>query len=247
MRVISTILGLALLLSTQNAMSAGVAGKVIVTRKLLDSLAEAQKKREGEAKAYYWNEPNGISPVRPPQVDPANDIGMVLIRKGDTDSKPDKLTTVKVRAGGMEPSVIVVRPGSTIRFRNVDPYEHELYVPKMSNFPPELQSNGSFRPIEFGEEGIFEVRCRIAPHFRAYVVVVKAGLAVALKTDGQFSSGSLEPGDYHLKVFHGGTWIHNGSVTIPEGLKKDIKVEVRLEPAGASAPAEADGNGKKEG
>lgn len=247
MRVIYAVFCLAILIGAQSVALAGVAGKVIVTREFLDSVAEKQKNQEGAAKLYYWNEPNGISPVRPPLVDPKNDIGMVLIPKGNVNSKPEDRTTVQVRAGGMEPGVVVTRPGSSIRFKNIDSFEHELYVPNMGKFQPELQSKGADRDIEFSEEGIFEVRCKRIPHFRAYVVVVKSGIPVKLEKDGGYSAGNLEPGDYSVKVFHGGAWVHSDSLAIPEGHKKDVKVDIRLMPDKASNAEKANKDEKKEG
>lgn len=239
------VLGLVLLLVSQNVLAVGLSGKIIVTTKFLDSLEAAQKDQDNTAKAYYWNEPNGISPVRPPRVNPNEDLGVVLLRKGDSANTPEKLTTVKVRAGGLEPGVLITRPGSTVRFRSVDPFEHELYVSGMESFKPELQSKGQFRHIEFANEGIFEVRCKTMPHFRAYIVVVNAGQFVNVKPDGEFSSENLEPGEYELKVFHGGSWIHTQTVSIPEGSKKDVKVDVSLESGASSEQASAEA--KKEG
>ena len=115
---------------------------------------------------------------------------MVLTREGAKPPGPSDVETVKVHAGGLKRNVLVTRPGSTIKFKNVDPFEHSLYSPTYSVFKPEHQANGAVRTMEFTEEGIFEIRCKLVPSFRAYVVVSKATIVVPMNADGTFCEGS---------------------------------------------------------
>lgn len=234
------------------ALATKVSGKVVVTSEFREGLSKAAKGDEGSRLEGYWNEPNGIIPVLPPRVDPSRDLGVVVFKEGAKPPGPDQLTTVKVRASGMERSVIVTRPKSTIRLRSVDPFDHELYSPELDSFRPERQAKNAFRPIDFPKEGVYHLRCKLMPHFNAYVVVTSATLVVEVDQKGNFTLEDVEPGKYTLKVFHGGKWVHEQAFEVEEdGKKKEVRLEVKLEPKKAAKPDEkkkgAEGGEKQDG
>ena len=174
------------------AMAAKVTGKIVVSSELHKQAAA--KKKEAAKNTYYWNIENGILPVRSHRINPAKDLAVVVFNADANDTEPFKIKSIKVHAGAMERNVVVTRPGSTIRFRNVDPMDHELYCPDMTNFEPERQSKGSYRPIRFENEGIFEVRCKLVPHFIGYVVVKKGVQVIPVNGDGTFLLSDLKAG-----------------------------------------------------
>ncbi len=229
MRIAAIVVGAVFILTAPAAQAARVTGKVIVTAEFYEALSETERKKAESERMYYWNEPNGITAVRPPMVDLSSDIAMVLIRSDAPEPKPDELTTVKLHAGAMERQVIVTRPGSTIRFRNVDPFDHELYSPGIASFRPEYQSNGSFRPVEFTQEGVYEIKCKIVPHFKAYVLVTKATMIVPVKRDGTFLVNNVEPGEYTLKILFKGKWIHKESFKLAGGAGPKLEIKLKIE------------------
>lgn len=247
MRVMATTAFAVVLSLAVTAQAAKVSGKIVIKPEFLEALEKQERKAGENGRAYYWNEPNGIAPVRPPIVDPSSDIAVVIEREGAPAPGPNELSTVKVRAGSIEPEVIVTRPGSTIRFRNVDPFDHELFSPNLSSFRPEHQSNGAFRPIEFSEEGVFEIKCKLFSHFKAYVVVTKATFVVPVEKDGSFSVQEVQDGKYVLKVFHDGKWIHKESFEVTPAKGREIKIDVELKPEPkGSENAQSDGKEGKE-
>lgn len=233
------------LASPGRAGAAKVVGRVVVSESFRRQLADAESKGPALVKGGYWNEPNAVRDVEPPYVSPATDLGIALSLEGAPAPKADPPTEVNVRAGAMEKRVIVVRPGTNVKFKVLDPIDHELYVPGVDWFRPERQSRGSFRLIEFAKEGVFEVRCRLVPHLRAWVVVAPATHVLPADAGGAFSLDGLVPGKYVLRVFHGGAWVkeHKFEIASERG---DVPVEVKLEAAGAAgaeakpAQAEAD-------
>lgn len=233
------------LLASSPASATKLTGKIIVTAELREALAEAARQECESNQLYYWRLPNGVIPVEPPAVNPATDIAVVLFREGAPDPGPAELTIVKVHAGGFEERVVVTRPGSTIRFRNVDPYDHELYSPAMATFRPERQSNGSFRPIDFPIEGAFDVRCQLMPFFKGYIVATKATTVLEVAKDGTFTLELPEAGKYTLKVFHEGAWIHEQSFQAGGG-DRVLNLEIKLQPGKAPSTA-APGADKKQG
>ena len=239
MRVAAAWATLVILTAAVPAWATNVSGRIVVTEAFNDTLAKKERETLKADKACYWNEPNGIVAVRPLRIDPSRDLAVVFFRDGAKAPEPDALSSIKVHAGAMERNVIVTRPGSTIRFRNQDPFDHELYSPDLPAFQAERQSSGAFRPIEFAKEGIYSVRCKIMPHFTGHVVSTTATLTSTPKRDGTFSVPNIPPGKYTVKVFYNGAWIHSSSFAIAERQGREFKLELKLESTGSTdAPPE---------
>jgi len=245
MRIAAIVSGFFCFFFSISAMAVTVSGKVEVTPQLLEKLAAADNVDPNAAnRPYYWNVPNGILPVIPPRIDLSSDIAIIVSKDDKEANASDPLRTVKVYAGSMETDVIITRPGSTIRFRNVDPFDHELYSPQLQGFQPERQSNGSFRPMEFQQEGVFEIRCKLIPHFKSYLVVTKALRAAQANKDGTFALENMTPGKYTVKVFYDGAWIYEEPFVIG-GQQREAKLEIKLKPGGADADKAKGKEGEK--
>lgn len=222
--------------------AATLTGKIVVTDALREELNDVEKKNtDGRC---YWNEPNGITPVVPPNVDPSTDIAVVVNREGAEKPKADPLATVMVRAADMERKVVVTRPGSTIRFRNEGPFDHELYSIGLESFRPERQSSDAYRPVEFEKEGVYEIRCKLMSHFKAYVVVTAATSILQVAQDGTFSMSDIVPGKYTLSVFYEGEWVKHESFEVKDETKRDISMEIEL---GAKAHSPKSGSQEDKG
>ncbi len=232
MRTVKVLTFASILLVASTTQAGKVTGKVTITPEFREAADKENRASNDKKPAFYWNEPNGIADVRPLWINPSSDLAVVLIREGAKEPAADELTTVKVFAGAMERRVIVTRPKSTIRFRNVNPFDHELFVPGMATFRPEHQSNGAFRPIEFPEEGIYKINCKLFPHFKAFVVVTKATVIVPVKRDGTFAVDKLEEGKYLLKVFYDGKWIHKQNFKVTGGGGQTLEVKISPESSG---------------
>jgi plastocyanin len=245
MRFTVTVASILSLLWATPAHATKMSGKVSISKAFIEALEKAEEQDSKGAKDYYWKLPNGIIPVSPPHVDLSSDIAVVLFKDDAKESTPDNKISVTVETGKLERNVIVTRPGSTIKFTNESPFVHELYAPDLPSFKPEAQSKGAFRPIEFKNEGIFEVRCKRMPNFLGYVVVT-TGKDLELKKDGTFSS-EIEPGKYTLKVFHNGAWIHKQSFTAEDRKMDPLSVKLETPNTAKKDDKKSKSNGKKDG
>jgi hypothetical protein len=226
MRIAAIIVGAILFFNGIPAQATKLVGKVVVTPEFRASLAKAESLKRDGNHDYYWKIPNGFVSELPPRVRLSSDISLLMFKEGADSPKPDALATVKVHVGSLEKQVIATRPGSTIKFRNVDPFDHELYSPQMPSFKPEHQSNGAFRPVEFPTEGVFEVKCKLVPDFSAYIVVTNATNIIPLARDGSISVENLDPGNYSVKVFHGGKWVHTQSIVIDSNGTFNLQIKL---------------------
>ena len=243
MRFSASCAGMALLLFLSPAYATKVSAKLTLSKEYRDAMEAAESAQASGAKDCYWKLPNAILPTAPPSAEYGDDIVAVLFKDDAPASTPDEVVTYKVHAGRLEKNVIVTRPGSSVKLLNVSPFNQELYSPDLSSFKPEAQSTNSFRLIDFPTEGVFEIRSKRFPHFKAYVVVTR-GATVNLKGDGTMTE-DLEQGKYTLKVFHDGKWVHKQSFAV-EGSRME-PLTVTLKPGAEEAPpAKADPPPKKE-
>ena len=236
LRFVALVAVLAFCLSGNPTLATRVQGKIVVTKELRESLSEAEEKNRTAVNTGYWNEPNGVIQVVPPFVNPSRDLGVVLIKDGAADRGPNDVVTVKVLAGSLEKNLVVIEPGTRIKFVSVDPYDHELYSPGMKNFLPERQSRNAFRPIDFPVEGVFDVHCKLFSHFKAWIVVTRSTDVLTVDAKGAFTLEDMEPGKYTIKVSHRGAWIHEQSFEITK--EREIQVEIKLTPGGKGKATE---------
>jgi hypothetical protein len=225
------MVGIALLMTLMPAHAAKFSGRVVVTGEFRESLDQNETNGKKGTTEYYWKLPNGIIPELPPRIHLSKDLAVLLFKKDDAPPKPDEVKTVKVFAGGLEKSVVVTRPGSTIKFQNDSSFTHELFAEGVQAFKPELQSTTSVRAIEFPEEGVFEIRCRLMPNFSAHVVVT-SGIDLELKNDGSIAM-DLDQGQYTLKVFHAGGWVYKHSFSVEGGRMDPLEIKLKPQKGGA--------------
>ncbi len=70
-------------------------------------------------------------------------------------------------------SQITILKGGTIRFSNVDEFDHEVYVDSPNfNYDSYEQSPGETAVVTFTTAGSFEVRCHIHPKMHLHVDVL---------------------------------------------------------------------------
>jgi plastocyanin len=192
---------------------------------------------------YYWQAENGVLPTRRPRLDLDRDVAVALHGAAPAGQLPTVI--VRMIDGGLRPAAIVVRPGTLVRFENNDLFAHELFVPNPASpmgqdwFRAEATSRGSTRDVRFTQEGTFEIRCKRAPHLRAWVAVENVTTSVTPDVDGKFAFDDVTPGNYRLRVFHAGQWIGEKPVEVEDGRTQEVEMQATLPaaPAATAAPA----------
>lgn len=235
-----------------SAAAATLSGKISVSKNFLEQLDEQRKETEKNSVHGYWNEPNGVRPVAPVRVDLSSDIGVAIFREGAEDPKADPVLSLNVMTGSLEKNVVVIRPQSRIKFVMKSPFDHELYAPGKHDFKAQQQGSNSFRPIDFYSAGIFEVKCKLFPHFQGWVVATPATYVPEVSKSGTFTVDDVEEGKYTLKVFFRGQWIVAKKFEV-SGKKQEIAVELQRisgineAPQKKSAPKESPATKSKKG
>jgi plastocyanin len=112
--------------------------------------------------------------------------------------------TITMHDREFAPPVTVITVGSTVRFENQDPFDHNAFSnpPKHGNFDFGLADRGSTVQQKLKHSGIYPVFCNIHSKMAAFVVVVPTSYFTLAGSDGRFSIGRVPAGKYTLVAWH---------------------------------------------
>jgi hypothetical protein len=153
--------------------------------------------------SYNWELENGFKEVRPDRNDARRELAVLLLGAGEPLAGLDRVE-VAFTGGGLAPSTIAVRAGSTVLVRNDDEIAHELFAQGLDGFSAEAISPRGRRSVHLKSAGSWALRDRIVPHVQGHLHVLPNLVAIAVADgEGQFAFKGLAPGKYVLKVLHG--------------------------------------------
>ncbi|MBT8469710.1 MAG: hypothetical protein KJN97_13275 [Deltaproteobacteria bacterium] len=174
----------------------------------------ADASSESDQPDYYWKVWNGALPERP-ATDDRNALIAVLTGKF---TGPAIGCRFAFRGGGLSPSTIVARSGTTIRVENRDAFTHELSVKGLAGFTPLEAGPGKARVIPVPAGGPWELGDRIYGHVEGYLHSMRELVACAtVNANGRFSFREVPPGPYSLRIMRGSEQVASRRVTVPAG------------------------------
>ncbi|MGH7646312.1 MAG: methylamine utilization protein [Gemmatimonadales bacterium] len=101
------------------------------------------------------------------------------------------------------PHVLVVPVGSTVKFPNRDPFNHNVFSPSEPNqFDLGLYGRNQAKGWTFAQPGLARIYCNVHPRMVSYVIVAANRYFTQPGTDGSFALDSVPPGRYRLHVWH---------------------------------------------
>jgi len=101
------------------------------------------------------------------------------------------------------PHVVVVPVGSTVRFPNHDPFNHNVFsLSEPNTFDLGLYGRGEAKSQTFANPGLVRVYCNVHPRMVAYVLVMANRLYAQPGQDGSFVIENVPPGRHRLHVWH---------------------------------------------
>jgi hypothetical protein len=157
-----------------------------------------------ENHGYSFREPVATVPVQLRQLFPliSKEICVVALGEGGKEPKP---LSVRVAGGRTTPVTVVVLPGTELRFKNSDPFEHRLFGVGSTVFPAAGMASGSVRKWTVQGNGTFEIRDELAPSLRTWVVAdARVAGSAHPNDDGKFSIEVDGPGQYTIQAYFAG-------------------------------------------
>jgi len=150
---------------------------------------------------------NGRIAILEKENKPSPDLGdAVLYLEGPTgaaDRAPRVTVEIAITDKVYAPHVVVVPAGSTVRFPNHDPFNHNVFsVSEPNTFDLGLYGRGETKSHTFTQPGLVRVYCNVHPRMVAYVQVMANRYYAQPGADGSFSIDNVPPGRYRLHVWH---------------------------------------------
>jgi plastocyanin len=101
------------------------------------------------------------------------------------------------------PRVLIVPVGSTVRFPNRDPLNHNVFsVSDPNAFDLGLFGRGETKQVVLRHPGLVRIFCNVHPRMVAYAQVVENAHAALAGGDGTFRLDGVAPGRWVLHVWH---------------------------------------------
>lgn len=175
---------------------------------------------DSEQKVYYWKVWNGALPEQKDNGD-RNDVIAVLTGKS---TGPITGCKFAFRGGGLSPSTLVARTGTSIRVENRDAFSHELSVEGLAGFTPLEAGPGKARVVSVPAGGPWPVGDRIYGHVEGYLHSLRDLVSCAsVSANGKFRFDNVPPGPYTLRILRGSEQVSARRITVPAG--KTLQVE----------------------
>ena len=101
------------------------------------------------------------------------------------------------------PRIVVVPAGSTVRFPNNDPFNHNVFsLSEQGSFDLGLYGRGEEKGTVLAHPGLVQVYCNVHAQMSAVILVRGNGQWVRPGSDGSFRFSDVPAGDYTLHVWH---------------------------------------------
>jgi plastocyanin len=203
--------------------AADVKGKVTGYEHLRNPVWVAAK--DPERHGYSFREPVTTVPVAMRKLFPQVSKEICVVALASSPAAAGKPYNVRISGGRTTPVTLVVAPGTELRFKNADPFDHRLYGVNISTFAASTTAKGGLRRWTPTEPGRYEVRDELAPSVSMWILAEPTAVAAALPSaDGRFTL-NLEPGEYTLQAYFSGEAVGRPLPVVVE--RRDVDVTSR--------------------
>jgi plastocyanin len=119
---------------------------------------------------------------------------------------PATSSTMDQRSMRFAPHVLPIVAGSTVKFLNSDPTQHNVFSPDHEKFNLGTWPQGETKNYAFSKCARFPcayvLLCRIHPEMEAFVVVLQNPFFAVTDAAGHYEIKNLPPGKYTVGVWH---------------------------------------------
>jgi hypothetical protein len=116
------------------------------------------------------------------------------------------------------PHVLPIMVGTTVRFLNSDPTQHNVFSPDYEKYNLGTWPQGQTKDHTFDKCAkapcAYVQLCRVHPEMEAYVVVLQNPFFAVTGADGHYKIDDVPPGNYSLGVWHAKGKAQPKSVTV---------------------------------
>jgi plastocyanin len=119
---------------------------------------------------------------------------------------PAKPAEMDQRSMKFVPHVLPILVGTTVRFLNSDPTQHNVFSPDYEKYNLGTWPQGQTKDHTFDKCAkapcAYVQLCRVHPEMEAYIVVLQNPFFAVTGADGHYKIDNVPPGNYSLGVWH---------------------------------------------
>src|SRR5437867_225984 len=170
---------------------------------------------------------------RPGEV--SEDLGNVVVYLEAVANSPGRVkqaglpatnTVIALQSRQFSPRVRIITEGSSVTFRNEDPFNHNVFSKMNGGFDTGVYGRGKTRDQTFREVGVYPLYCNIHPRMTAFVLTLKTPYFAQAGADGRFVLDRVPPGRYAMHVWHDRAMEKVVDVSVPATGASNIRVEL---------------------
>src|SRR6266542_1265839 len=136
---------------------------------------------------------------------PATDLGAAVLYLEAGAALAARPVTVEIAINDKDfvPRVVAVPVGSTVRFANHDPFDHNVFsASEPDPFDLGEYGRGETRGFTFTSPGLVRIFCNVHPRMVAFAQVLATAYYTQPAVDGSFAVDGVPPGEYTLHAWH---------------------------------------------
>lgn len=135
-----------------------------------------------------------------------NADAIVFIEKIPDRTFPPPEESVLMDQRGKEflPRVLPIVVGTTVEFKNSDPFNHNVFTPDKcaGSFDLETWPTGETRGYTFTQPCEAAMLCNVHPEMMASILVVETPYFAVTEKDGSYTMPDVPDGTYEVSVWH---------------------------------------------
>lgn len=159
---------------------------------------------------------------------PSRDLGaaVVYLEGSGAAARPVTLD-IAINNKEFVPRVVVVPVGSTVRFPNHDPFDHNVFSGSEPNaFDLGQYGRGEAKGWIFTAPGLTRIFCNVHPRMVAFVEVMAGPYFAQPAADGSFVIPDVPPGRYVLHAWHERSPEATRELTVTAAGASDVELEL---------------------
>jgi plastocyanin len=202
-QLLGALAGLTCALSGHSADAANIRGRLVGFEHLRNPIWVAAK--DPDHHGYSFREPVTTVPAGMRKLFPAISKEVCIVALGTGAAAAAKPVSVRVSGGRTTPVTLVVAPGTELRFKNSDPFDHRLFGVGFTSLAPSTMTKGATRRWTALEAGRYEIRDELTPSLNMWVIAQASVAATTFPaSDGRFTLNVDEPGQYTVQAYFAG-------------------------------------------
>jgi plastocyanin len=131
---------------------------------------------------------------------------VVFVQQAPGTFPPGKPAEMDQRQMKFIPHVLPIVAGTTVKFLNSDPTQHNVFSPDGEKYNLGTWPQGEMKDHLFAKCArapcVYVQLCRIHPEMEAYIVVLQNPFFSVTAADGHYAIENVPPGSYSLGVWH---------------------------------------------